>query len=75
MAEGEVKNTQDHIASQQEQAKAAGATMQQAKDTLAEAKDNYDRLAPLLAKHYATALDVDRARRVMESATAGVAAA
>ena len=75
MAEGEVKNTQDQIASQQEQAKAAAATMQQAKDTLAEAKDNYDRLAPLLAKHYATALDVDHARQVMESAITGVAAA
>ena len=75
MAEGEVKNTQLQIASQQDQAKAAIAAMQQAQTAQAEAKDNYDRVAPLLAKRYASALDVDKARRAMESATAGVAAA
>ena len=47
MAEGEVKNTQLQIASQQEQAKAAIAAMQQAQTAEAEAKDNYDRIAPL----------------------------
>jgi membrane fusion protein, multidrug efflux system len=75
MAEGEVKNTQLQIASQQDQAKAAIAAMQQAQTAQAEAKDNYDRVAPLLAKRYASALDVDKARRALESTTAGVAAA
>ena len=49
--------------------------MQQAQTAQAEAKDNYDRVAPLLAKRYASVLDVDKARRALESATAGVAAA
>jgi len=74
MAEGAVKNAGLQIAAQEDQAKAAQASLDQAQAKLATAKDNYDRIAPLLAKHYASAQDVTDAKNAMQSAQAGVAA-
>jgi multidrug efflux system membrane fusion protein len=75
MAEGALKNAGLQIAAQEDQAKAAQASLDQAQAKLATAKDNYDRIAPLLAKHYASAQDVSDAKNTMQSAQAGVAAA
>jgi multidrug efflux system membrane fusion protein len=74
MAEGALKNAGLQIAAQEDQAKAAQASLDQAQAKLATAKDNYDRIAPLLAKHYASAQDVSDAKNTMQSAQAGVAA-
>ncbi|MEI6377526.1 MAG: biotin/lipoyl-binding protein, partial [bacterium] len=73
MAEGALKNAGLQIAAQQDQAKSAEASLAQAQAKLATAKDNYDRIAPLLAKHYASAQDVSDAKNSMVSAQAGVA--
>jgi multidrug efflux system membrane fusion protein len=75
MAEGALTNAQLQIAAQQDQAKEAEATLQQAQASLATATDNYERIAPLLAKHFASAQDVTDAKNAMKSAQAGVAAA
>lgn len=75
MAEGALTNAKLQITSQQDQAKEAEATLQQAQTTLATATDNYERIAPLLAKHFASAQDVTDAKNSMKSAQAGVAAA
>lgn len=75
MAEGALTNAQLQITAQKDQAQEAEATLQQAQSALATAKDNYDRIAPLLAKHYASAQDVTDAKNSMKSAVAGVAAA
>lgn len=74
MAEGALKNAGLQIAAQEDQAKAAQASLDQALAKLATAKDNYDRIAPLLAKHYASAQDVSDAKNTMQAAQAGVAA-
>jgi multidrug efflux system membrane fusion protein len=74
MAEGALKNAGLQIAAQEDQAKAAQASLDQAQAKLATAKDNYDRIAPLLAKRYASAQDVSDAKNTMQSAQAGVAA-
>jgi multidrug efflux system membrane fusion protein len=75
MAEGGLTNAQLQITAQQDQAQEAEATLQQAQATLATATDNYERIAPLLAKHFASAQDVTDAKNSMKSAQAGVAAA
>jgi len=75
MAEGALTNALLQITAQQDQAQEAAAALQQAQATLATAKDNYDRIAPLLAKHFASAQDVTDAKNSMKSAQAGVAAA
>jgi multidrug efflux system membrane fusion protein len=75
MAEGALTNAQLQITAQQDQAQEAQASLQQAQSALATAKDNYDRIAPLLAKHFASAQDVTDAKNSMKSAEAGVAAA
>jgi multidrug efflux system membrane fusion protein len=75
MAEGALTNAQLQITSQKDQAQEAQATLQQAQATLATATDNYQRIAPLLAKHFASAQDVTDAKNSMKSAQAGVAAA
>lgn len=75
MAEGALKNAGLQITAQEDQAKAAQASLDQAQAKLATAKDNYDRIAPLLAKHYASAQDVTDAKNTMQAAQAGVAAA
>lgn len=74
MAEGALKNAGLQIAAQEAQVQAAEATLDQAQSKLATTKDNYDRIAPLLAKHYASAQDVTDAKNTMQSAQAGVAA-
>ncbi|MEY2906856.1 MAG: hypothetical protein RLZZ408_1327 [Verrucomicrobiota bacterium] len=74
MAEGALKNAGLQITAQEDQAKAAQASLDQAQAKLATAKDNYDRIAPLLAKHYASAQDVTDAKNAMQAAQAGVAA-
>jgi len=75
MAEGALTNAGLQIAAQQAQVKSAEASLDQAQAKLATAKDNYDRIAPLLAKHYASAQDVSDAKNSMQSALAGVASA
>jgi multidrug efflux system membrane fusion protein len=75
MAEGALTNSQLQIASQQAQAQEAEASLQQSQASLATAKDSYQRIAPLLAKHFASAQDVTDAKNSMKSAQAGVAAA
>ena len=74
MAEGALTNASLQIAAQEAQVKSAEASLQQAQSKLATAKDNYDRIAPLLAKHYASAQDVTDSKNSMQSAQAGVAA-
>lgn len=74
MAEGALKNAGLQIVAQEDQAKAAQASLDQAQAKLATSKDNYDRIAPLLAKHYASAQDVTDAKNAMQAAQAGVAA-
>jgi len=74
MAEGALKNAGLQIAAQADQVKSAEASLEQAQSKLATAKDSYDRIAPLLAKHYASAQDVTDAKNSMKSAQAGVAA-
>jgi len=74
MAEGALTNAQLQIASQQDQVQASQASLDQAKAKLATAKDNYDRIAPLLARHFASAQDVSDAKNSMQAAQAGVAA-
>ena len=74
MAEGALTNAGLQIAAQADQVKAAQATLDQARAKLATAKDNYDRIAPLLAKHYASAQDVSDSKNSMQAAQAGVAA-
>ena len=75
MAEGALTNSQLQIDAQQAQVKSAEASLDQAQAKLATAKDNYDRIAPLLAKHYVSAQDVTDAKNSMQSALAGVASA
>jgi multidrug efflux system membrane fusion protein len=75
MAEGALTNAGLQIAAQQAQVKSAEASLDQAQAKLATAKDNYDRIAPLLAKHYASAQDVSDAKNSMQAAMAGVASA
>jgi multidrug efflux system membrane fusion protein len=74
MAEGALTNAQLQIVAQQDQVQAAQASLDQAKAKLATAKDNYDRIAPLLARHFASAQDVSDAKNSMQAAQAGVAA-
>jgi len=74
MAEGALTNAQLQIAAQQDQVQAAQASLDQAQARLATAKDNYDRIAPLLARHFASAQDVSDAKNSMQAAQAGVAA-
>jgi multidrug efflux system membrane fusion protein len=74
MAEGALTNAQLQIAAQQDQVQAAQASLDQAQAKLATAKDNYDRIAPLLARHFASAQDVSDAKNSMQAAQAGVAA-
>lgn len=74
MAEGALTNAGLQIAAQEAQVKSAEASLQQAQSKLATAKDSYDRIAPLLAKHYASAQDVTDSKNSMQSAQAGVAA-
>jgi len=74
MAEGGLTNAQLQIAAQQDQVQAAQASLDQAQAKLATAKDNYDRIAPLLARHFASAQDVSDAKNSMQAAQAGVAA-
>ncbi|NBZ96412.1 MAG: biotin/lipoyl-binding protein [Proteobacteria bacterium] len=75
MAEGALTNAGFQIAAQQAQVKSAEASQDQAQAKLATAKDNYERIAPLLAKHYASAQDVSDAKNSMQAALAGVASA
>lgn len=75
MAEGALTNAGLQIASQGDQVKAAQASLDQALAKLATAKDNYDRIAPLLVKRYASAQDVTDAKNSMQSAQSGVAVA
>ena len=75
MAEGALTNEGLQIASQGDQVKAAQASLDQALAKLATAKDNYDRIAPLLVKRYASAQDVTDAKNSMQSAQSGVAVA
>lgn len=75
MAQGALTNAQLQITAQQDQAQEAEASLQQAQATLATATDNYQRIAPLLARHFASAQDVTDAKNSMKSAQAGVAAA
>jgi membrane fusion protein, multidrug efflux system len=74
VAEGALKNAGLQIAASEAQVKSAEASLEQAQAKLATAKDNYDRIAPLLAKHYASAQDVSDAKHSMQAAMAGVAA-
>lgn len=74
MAEGALKNAGLQIAAAEAQVKSAQASLEQSQAKLATAKDNYDRIAPLLAKHYASAQDVSDAKNSMQAAMAGVAA-
>jgi len=73
MAEGALTNAGLQIAAQGDQVKSAEASLTQALAKLATAKDNYDRIAPLLAKHYASAQDVTDAKNSVQAAQAGVA--
>ena len=73
MAEGALTNAQLMIVAQQDQVQSAQASLEQARAKLATAKDNYDRIAPLLAKHYASAQDVTDAKNTLQAAQAGVA--
>ncbi len=75
MAEGALTNAQLQINAQQDQVQEAQASLQQAQASYATAKDSYDRIAPLLAKHFASAQDVTDAKNSMNSALAGVSAA
>jgi membrane fusion protein, multidrug efflux system len=75
MAEGALTNAQLQINAQEHQVKSAEASLAQAQAKLATAKDNYERMAPLLAKHFASAQDVSDAKNSMQAAEAGVAAA
>ena len=74
-AEGALTNAQLQITAQMDQVQEAQASLQQAQASLATAKDSYDRIAPLLAKHFASAQDVTDAKNSMNSSQAGVAAA
>ncbi len=74
MAEGALKNAGLQIAAQEAQVKSAEASLDQAQAKLATAKDTYERIAPLLAKHYASAQDVSDSKNSMQAALAGVAA-
>lgn len=75
VANGELQNAMLAIAAQKDQAEAAAQALNQAQAALATASDNYNRLAPLLANHYASAQEVDSALHSVQSAKAGVAAA
>lgn len=75
VADGALTNARLQITAQQDQAQEAEASLQQAQATLATATDNYQRIAPLLAKHFASAQDVTDAKNSMKSAQAGVAVA
>lgn len=74
-AEGDLVNSQLAITSQGNEAEAAAASLNQAQAALATAKDNYDRTAPLLAKHFVSQQDVDNALHSVQGAKASVAAA
>lgn len=74
-AEGALTNAQLQITAQKDQVQEAQAALQQAQSAFATAKDTYDRIAPLLVKHFASAQDVTDAKNSMKSAEAGVAAA
>lgn len=74
-ADGELENMRGLIASQNDHVAVASAALRKAEAAEAEARETYDRLAPLLAKKYVTPEKVDTAKRSLESATASVDAA
>jgi multidrug efflux system membrane fusion protein len=74
-AEGDLQNSKLSIAAQGSEADAAAASLRQSEAALATAKDNYDRTAPLLAKHYVSQQEVDDALHSVQGAKAAVAAA
>lgn len=72
---GDLENTLREIEAQRQQIAASEAALAQARTHFSETSGTYDRLAPLLKKRYASAEQVDTARRAMESAQSGVTAA
>jgi len=74
-AEGDLQNNRLTIAAQGNEAAAAASSLAQAEAALATAKDNYDRTAPLLAKHFVSQQEVDNALHSVQGAQASVAAA
>lgn len=74
-AHGELENLRGLIASQNDHVAVASAALRKAETAETEARETYDRLAPLLAKKYVTPEKLDTAKRALESATAGVDAA
>jgi multidrug efflux system membrane fusion protein len=74
-SEGDLRNSKSSITSQGNEADAAAASLKQAQAALATAQDNYNRTAPLLAKHFVSQQDVDNALHSVEGSKASVAAA
>lgn len=74
-AEGDLRNSQSSITSEGNEADAAAASLKQAQAALATAQDNYDRMAPLLAKHFVSQQDVDNALNSVKGSQASVDAA
>jgi len=70
--DGEIGNARRAIESQRLQVRAAAGGLVQAETALAETTETYNRIAPLLAKRYASPEQVDTARRAKESAAAAV---
>lgn len=73
--EGEWKNALRGVAAQKKQVEAAAAALLRAEVVFGETRETYARLEPLLAKKYASAEQVDTARRAMESAAAAAGVA
>lgn len=72
---GDLENIRRQINAQIQRATASEAALAQSRTHLAETRETYERIAPLLEKRYASPEEVDTARRAMESAAAGVLAA
>ena len=69
---GELGNARRAIESQRLQVRAAAGSLVKAETAFAEAAETYERLAPLLPKRYASAEQVDTARRAKETTAATV---
>jgi len=69
---GELENAKRAIDAQRMHVRAAMGTLALAETTLAETTETYGRLAPLLAKRYASPEQVDSARRARDSSASAV---
>ncbi len=72
---GELVNVEKTIVAQKAAVIAAAAVLAQANTALAQAEESYQRIAPLLAKRFASAETVDTARHARDSARSAVQAA